>query len=124
MLELAETAMATLAQQIGMIVRHHRKTVGWTQSQLAAKAGLSIEMINRIERGRVVPSLRTVESLAGLFGLPVRDMFGVGRFEATAGRDDGLTRLIGRVSGLDPEELDWIDDLVRVALARKVRSPS
>ncbi len=116
--------MATLAHQVGMIVRHHRKILGWTQNELAAKAGLSIEMINRIEGGRVVPSLRTVEGLASLFDLPVRDMFGVGQFSITEGREDGLTRLIGRVAGLGPEDLDWVDDLVRVALARKVRNPN
>ena len=115
--------MATLSQQVGGIVRHHRKRHGWTQIELAAKAELSVEMINRVEGGRVVPSLGTVEVLAGLFGIPVRDMFQIGDHAVQAGRDDALVRLIGRVSGLSSDDLTWVDELVRVALARKVRSP-
>ncbi len=79
-------------------------------------------MINRIERGRVVPSLRTLEVLAGLFAVPVRDMFEVGTLPAQSGKDDGLVRLIDRLSGLDNDDLNWVDDLVRVALMRKVRA--
>ncbi len=114
--------MASLSQQVGVIVRHFRKEKGWTQHQLASKADLSVEMINRIERGRVVPSLRTLEGLALLFGVPVRDLFGIGGYAAQTGRNDALVRLVERVSGLDGEDLNWVDELVRVALARKVRS--
>lgn len=121
---IGKIGMATLSEQVGAFVRHHRKRMGWSQNQLAANADLSVEMINRIERGRVVPSLRTLEVLAGLFGVPVRDLFGAGNHAASMGREDGLVRLINRVSGLDSEDLAWIDELVRVALARKVRGPS
>jgi transcriptional regulator with XRE-family HTH domain len=114
--------MATLALQVGMMVRHHRKARGWTQHELAARAGLSIEMMNRIEGGRVTPSLRTLEGLAEVFALPVRELFGVGAFAVAGGREDGLARLVRRVSALGPDDLDWVDELVRVALARKVRS--
>jgi transcriptional regulator with XRE-family HTH domain len=113
--------MATLSQQIGGIVRHHRKRHAWTQGELAAKADLSVEMINRVESGRVVPSLRTLELLAGLFVIPVRDLFGIGDHAAEAGRDDAMVRLVGRVSSLDSEDLEWVDRLVAMALNRKVR---
>lgn len=116
--------MATLSEQIGMIVRRLRKARGWNQAQLAAKAELSVEMINRIERGRVVPSLRTVEMLASVFEVPVRDLFGVGDYALQPGRADALVRLIDRVAGLDDDDLNWVDDLVRTALARKVRNPA
>lgn len=80
-------------------------------------------MINRIEGGRVVPRLRTLEVLAGLFAVPVRDLFQIGDHPVQAGSDDGLVRLVDRVSGLSSDDLNWVDDLVRVALARKVRNP-
>lgn len=107
-----------------------RSWVGKTLANRTRQIDLLIEHIggdtpasdNRIERGRVVPSLRTLEVLAGLFAVPVRDMFEVGNYAAQSGKDDGLVRLIDRLSGLDSDDLNWIDDLVRVALMRKVRA--
>lgn len=105
------------------MVRHQRKQRGWSQDELAERARRSVEMINRVERGRTAPSLETLERLASAFEVPVRDMFQIGNHAVVAGRDDALVRLIGRVSGLSSEDLAWVDELVRVALARKVRNP-
>lgn len=114
--------MVSLREEVGHAIRHQRKALGWSQDELAARADRSVEMITRLERGRVAPSFDTLEALARAFGVPVRDLFGVGAYAAKSGQDDGLVRLISRVSGLDPEDLDWIDRLVTVALARKVRA--
>ena len=113
--------MSTLREQVGHAIRHQRKLKSWSQEELAAKTGRSIEMINRVERGRIAPSFETLEMLAGAFDIPVRNLFGIGDHDAKPGREDGLVRLIGRVSSLDPEDIDWIDRLVDVALSRKVR---
>ncbi len=116
--------MATLREQVGFTIRHLRKSKGWSQEVLAQATGKSVEMINRLERGRVGPSFETLADLARVFEVDVRDLFGIGPFAARTGRDDALIGLIERVSGLDAEDLAWVDDLVRVALARKVRAPS
>ena len=116
--------MSSLREQVGVAIRHHRKAKGWTQDDLAAKTSRSVELINRIERGRGSPSFDTLEALAAAMGVPVRDLFGVGPYAVEPGRDDGLVRLISRVSALDPEDLNWVDRLVSVALARKVRGAS
>jgi len=113
--------MSNLREQVGHAIRHQRKAKGWSQDELASKASRSVEMINRIERGRVAPGFDTLEALAGAFQVPVRDLFGIGAYAVRSGRDDGLVRLIGRISALDPDDLNWVDELVRVALARKVR---
>jgi ribosome-binding protein aMBF1 (putative translation factor) len=60
-------------QQVGRAVKRHRLRAGWTQPQLAQKAGLSAACVARVERGVDMATLRalakalnvTVEELAG-----------------------------------------------------------
>lgn len=116
--------MSTLREQVGHAIRHQRKLKNWSQEDLAARTGRSIEMINRVERGRIAPSFETLEILAEAFGIPVRDLFGIGDHDAGPDHDDGLVRLIGRVASLHPDDVEWVDQLVAVALARRVRPAS
>lgn len=44
-----------------------RKERGWTQYDLADKLGRFQPWINRLERGRAVPTLRTLDELAKVF---------------------------------------------------------
>ena len=44
------------------IVRHRRKA-GLTQVELARRAGIRPQSLNRIEQGRVDPSVRTIEKI-------------------------------------------------------------
>src|SRR5438309_1602219 len=111
--------MATLKAQVGALIRRHRKRLGLTQDRLAEQTGRSVEMINRIERGQAAPSFDTLEALSRELKVPIRDLFGAGGFAASPEADDALVRLIGRVSGLENADLDWIDKLVSVALNRK-----
>lgn len=112
--------MATLREQVGALIRHHRRELGWTQDVLAEKTGRSVEMINRLERGKTAPSFETLEALAAGFDIPIRDLFGLGPF-AVREDTDPMGRLLVRIAGLDPEDIDWLDRLVSVALNRKVR---
>lgn len=114
--------MASLREQVGHSVRHWRKVNGLSQEQLANLVGKSVETVTKIERGRVAPSFATLEALAEALEIPVQDLFGVGDVPARPGRDDGLVRLIARLSALDPDDIEWVDKLVAVALARKVRT--
>ena len=114
--------MSTLRRQVGALVRHHRKRADLTQSELAEKANKSLDMINKIESGGAAPSFDTLADLSRVLGVPVREFFGVGEFEAGASRNDPLVRLIDRVAGLGDDDIEWIDRLVGTALARKSRT--
>ena len=47
-----------------------RRTVArWSQAELAEKIGMTRQMVDRLERGQVTPSLRTLEALAEAFGV-------------------------------------------------------
>jgi DNA-binding XRE family transcriptional regulator len=55
-----EYATAVLARKI---VRE-RRAAGLTQADLARRAGVRPETLNRIERGKAVPSIATVDKIA------------------------------------------------------------
>lgn len=54
-----ETLRAVLAQQI---VRR-RTTAGWTQAELARRAGVRQETVSRLESGKHAPNVATVDKL-------------------------------------------------------------
>src|SRR5690349_15503023 len=54
-----ETARAILAEKI---VRS-RKAAGWTQAQLAQRAGIRQETVSRLEGGKHAPNVATVEKI-------------------------------------------------------------
>ena len=114
--------MATLRRQVGAMVRHHRERAGLTQGDVAEKINKSLETVGGIERGKAAPSFETLTDLSEALGVPVREFFGAGSYAAEAGRGDALVRLVDRVSGLDNDDVEWIDRLVTIALARKSRS--
>ena len=114
--------MATLRRQVGAMVRHHRERAGLTQGEVAEKINKALETISSIERGKSAPSFETLSDLSEALGVSVREFFGTGSYAAEAGRNDALVRLVDRVSGLDNDDLEWIDRLVTTALARKSRS--
>ena len=48
---------------------------GWTQADLAMRAGVSRQTINAIEKGKFDPSLPVAFRLARLFDLRIEDVF-------------------------------------------------
>lgn len=103
-------------------MRHHRERAGLTQSEVAEKINKALETVGSIERGKTAPSFDTLNDLSEALGVPVREFFGAGAYEAKAGRNDPLVRLIERVAGLSDDDVDWLDRLVAAALARKPRA--
>ena len=64
----------------GRMVRYARRRAGFTQRQLAAKAGIPQETIARIEAGRSDPRVQTLDRLleACAMGLEVMPRLGIG----------------------------------------------
>ncbi|WP_280431816.1 helix-turn-helix domain-containing protein [Nocardia brasiliensis] len=56
----AAAAAIRLAAEIGDAVRATREARGWTQSELAERAGLKQHAVSRLESGDVVPTLKTL----------------------------------------------------------------
>jgi ribosome-binding protein aMBF1 (putative translation factor) len=56
---------------VGEAVRRARQALGWTQSELAERSGLSSNYIARLERGELGPSLFVANQLCGALNIPV-----------------------------------------------------
>lgn len=56
-------ALAFADAAIAESIVRDRTAVGLTQKELAARAGVRVEVLNRAERGAVLPSVRTLSKL-------------------------------------------------------------
>lgn len=52
-----------------------RQARGWSQADLAQRLDVSRQTVNALERGRYDPSLPLAFRLAGLFALPIEQIF-------------------------------------------------
>jgi transcriptional regulator with XRE-family HTH domain len=48
---------------------------GWTDGELAARAGLDRAHVNQLKNGRALPTVATALAIAGALGLPVAEAF-------------------------------------------------
>lgn len=60
---------AELAYELGRAVRELRERLGWSQSQLAAAAGMTQSAVARFEAGGTTPTLPVLERLAAALGV-------------------------------------------------------
>ena len=56
---------------VGREIARQRRRQGWTQSDLADKAGISRVTLTRIERGQHAPRMSTLLALLGHLGMRV-----------------------------------------------------
>jgi len=61
--------------QVGATLRALRRGHGWTQEQLAERAGLSYKFVGEIERGSGNPTLGTLVRLAQALGVETGHLF-------------------------------------------------
>src|SRR5436189_964561 len=81
-----------VSKDLGARLRHAREQKGFTVRGLARYVGVSPSLVSQIERGRVMPSVGTLYTIANELGLVVDDLFsgapaktrGSGRSEITA----------------------------------------
>jgi transcriptional regulator with XRE-family HTH domain len=62
-------AMSELVNSFGTAVRQLRDRQGWSQEDLAERADLNRSYVGELERGKAIPSLLTLEKIAGALGI-------------------------------------------------------
>ncbi|MBT3921289.1 MAG: helix-turn-helix transcriptional regulator [Nitrospina sp.] len=67
--------ISAIEKLIGSRITEIRISKGLTQSQLAERINVSNETISRLERGVSVPSLKTLEKMAGCLKMPLSSFF-------------------------------------------------
>jgi transcriptional regulator with XRE-family HTH domain len=103
---------ATFARQL----RDARAARGWTQADLAERAGIAVEVCGRLERGRVLPRADTLVRLAVALGVSADALLGL---DATRPRE----RLVAEPEGeyADPPELSRLVRHLRKQSRRTIR---
>lgn len=61
--------------KFGQNIKHIRKRMNMSQSELATKMEISRSYLSDIENGNKNPSIKTVKKLADSLGLSVTDLF-------------------------------------------------
>jgi transcriptional regulator with XRE-family HTH domain len=56
---------------LGQRLRGMRQRREWTLQEVSARSGLSVGMLSQIERGVSAPSIRSLQKLAEIFGVPI-----------------------------------------------------
>jgi transcriptional regulator with XRE-family HTH domain len=65
-----ETVVPELPEVFGAVLSRYRKRQGWSQMTLAMKAGLHLNAVSNLERGKRGPSLHTVLLLSRALKVP------------------------------------------------------
>jgi len=60
--------------EVGRLIRKHRNSKGWSQEELADRAGLHRTFISSIERGVRNPTVTSLHRIASAMGLTVSDL--------------------------------------------------
>ncbi len=60
---------AQIAYALGNSVRESRERLGWTQADLAAKAGMKQSAVSRFEAGDAIPTVQTLIRIADALGM-------------------------------------------------------
>jgi len=76
---------------VGQQIRHLRKTRDMTQMDLGRESGMGIEIIGKIERADVSPTLQTLAQIADGLGVPIARLLE----QADASNSTTATRVAG-----------------------------
>lgn len=110
--------MDDLRQQFGRLVAAHRKAKGWSQAELAKKAGFGIDMISKIETGVTGARFPTISKLARTLGVKPVELFEAHVGEGTLTRPK-LAAMMARLARLSDEDLHWLDGVLDAVLKHR-----
>lgn len=110
--------MVDLRTRFGRLVAAHRKRVGITQEVLAERAGISVDMVSKIEVGATGARFPVIERLAAALGVDPAELFSTEIPSGSIRRGPYLD-LTTRLAGLSDSELKWVSGVVDAALATR-----
>jgi transcriptional regulator with XRE-family HTH domain len=103
-----------LRETFGSNLRHYRMARDLKQHELAERAGLTTNMVGRLERGRVAPSFKTIEKIAAVLEIPEAALFGADVLTLPTGeRGRLLQRINAQLSKLNNDALARAAKLIR-----------
>lgn len=98
-----------LAQRLSRNISSRRRTLGLTQAALAERLGVDTETLSRFERGKHVPSLATLEKLAGLLMTTAAELLA----EELKQADDDALVMTSWLAGLTPDDRAFARNMLK-----------
>ena len=103
-----------LKRNIGLRVKAARTQKGMTQAQLAEAIDKAFETISNIERGKTAPNFSTLNDIANVLGMPMREFFDVEDADVSNDRQKLLMQLNTMVADMDDRQLNLLLKLGQV----------
>lgn len=102
-------ARRRLGKKLGQRIAGCRKSLNWTQDQLAERLEVDAETISRFERGAAVPSLVTLDRLAAILKVSIADLMA----DASATPTDQAIRISAWLEPLPAEDSDYVLEQIK-----------
>jgi transcriptional regulator with XRE-family HTH domain len=108
--------VSDFAEKIKML----RQERGWSQESLAEKIGIGQQYISKYESGKLYPSFKTIEKLAGTFGVSVdflrtREKVDLSSLNI---KDKKLLDLLNELNNLNEEDLLTVKNVIEALVFR------
>lgn len=107
--------MTALRARFGRLLAYHRKKRKLTQEALAAAAGLSVDMISRMESGGTGARFATIEKLSSALNIDAAELFAADVNESEMSRP-AMRAVTAQLVNLSDRELKWAGELLDKAL--------
>jgi transcriptional regulator with XRE-family HTH domain len=113
-----------MADQLGQRIEEARRTRGLSQAELADRAGLTRATVNRIEHGKVSPTIDSIQRIASVLGVSMDELFsGLTPPKASAGDEPPRHHYKFESSYVDnPDYREYLRALDTDALKREART--
>ena len=108
--------MGGILKVFGKRLRSLRRAKDLTQEQVAERAGLSLQSVGEIERGRGNPTLVNVERLSDALNVELTELFDLGDTKMTMAQ--AKEELLSLLGGANEEELRSILTIARVLIQK------
>jgi len=108
--------MGEILKIFGKRLRSLRRAKDMTQEQVAERAGLSLQSVGEIERGRGNPTLVNVERLSDALDVELTELFDLGDVKMT--REQAVQEILARLEGATEEQVRDLLTMVRVLIQK------
>ncbi|MCJ2185221.1 helix-turn-helix domain-containing protein [Novosphingobium beihaiensis] len=110
--------MVDLRTRFGRLVKAHRVRLGITQEALAERAGISTDMVSKIESGNSGARFGVIVQLADALEVDPAELF-TPHLPAGQLQRLPLTEITSRLASLSDSELRWLKGIIDAALQSK-----